>query len=414
MINKHKTVALLGFIIICLTVLVGCGQVTKEVTVTLGERNQLRSKQMSTILFDEFLDEQVSVEYLPAYEDGDKIASVWHYTGLISLSNRLRSLYPDDETIATINDNLFLGLEYYREKRNDGYLVYAVNRGMSQGNAMINNVYDDQMWLAREFVAAYENTNDVNYLNKAKDLVTYIISGWDDSINPATGEEWGGIYWGPTYTSKHTCSNAPIIGVLVDMYYITEDASYLNWAKKIYDFTYTTLRLSDGTYGDMIGTEIVGGQTISHGGIDESRYSYNSGAMITAGVELYRATSEEHYLTDALVTAKAAYEYFGNEDLVEGYVQYPASSTTWFNLVLLIGFVDLNEFAPVEASTYIESYQKSIDYSYDNFYKDGYLPVNWVKGWIPGFEKDEHKNVLDHSSHAETYALLAQFELSKK
>src|SRR5690606_40663265 len=97
------------------------------------------------------------------------------------------------------------------------WTVYGVNRGNSKGGAQvegIENVYDDQMWLIREFLEAYKVTGNELFLEKAEYLTAYVLDGWDCTIDE-NGNEVGGISWGPGYVTKHACSNGPMISPLV-------------------------------------------------------------------------------------------------------------------------------------------------------------------------------------------------------
>jgi hypothetical protein len=417
--NKKKLGLVLGAAVLCLA---SCTK-TVDQTFSIQDSNPsdgltsyARNKKRARLLADQawtnFFDEELpaSYEYYPYKDNVQEMASVWHYGSMLSLYNKFYQLFPEDETIKHRLSVLFDGLEYYRENRSD-YRVYAVNRSYKKGGVLPepnSNVYDDNEWLAREFLNAYENTGDESYLTGAKELVTYILSGWDHSINSATGEEWGGIYWGPYYKSKHTCSNGPVISTLVRLSTITKDSTYLDWAKKVYDFSYKTFRMDNGVYGDMIGTTVDDeDKTIAHGSLDTTAYTYNTGVMISGGAYLYNVTKEQHYLDEALATAEASYTYFANTSLREGYCQFPVSTTLWFNLTLFQGYYDLLSIDKTATDTYFPNIQKSIDFAYNNYLVDNVLPTNWISGWIYGLEKDEYKDIMDVDSNAETYALLA-------
>lgn len=151
---------------------------------------------------------------------------------------------PDDQLLKSRLEMVIEGLEYYHESRNDDYRAYAVKRGFRINDASsgyMADVYDDNMWIAREFLNAYEVLKDESLLTKCKETIRYCLSGWDSSKNPDTGLEWGGIYWGPDYTSKHACSNGPIIATLVRLSKLFPEEevfgrTYLQWAKDVYDF----------------------------------------------------------------------------------------------------------------------------------------------------------------------------------
>lgn len=392
--------------------------------LTYAQRDLKRSLTLTDKMWEDFYDEDLnaSMEYYPYIEDSAEMCSVWHYTSIFSLLNRQLRLDPDNETIKTRHTLVVEGLEYYRERRNDDYRVYAVARGFTPGGASTginSNVYDDNMWIAREFMEAYEITGEDKYLTMCREVIDYCLSGYDHTINEATGEEWGGIYWGPYYKSKHACSNGPIIKTLIKLSdAISEnkeaDDSYFNYAVKLYDFSYQTFKRSDNVYGDMIGTEAdIDGNTISHGTLDETAYSYNSGVMISAGVYLYKATNDVKYLNEAKACAQASYDFFANTSVIDGYMQFPVSTTLWFNLVLMIGLYDLY-FVDSNAATYLDAIQKSIDFAYNNYLYEDVLPVNWLLGFVYGLDKDNHTDIMDRASQAEVYALLAEYQTAKQ
>ena len=384
--------------------------------LTSSDRNNKRSLQLAEQMWKDYYDEDLnaSFEFYPYKDDSEQIASCWHFTSILSLYVKLVGNNPNDKNLKDKLDMVLEGLEYYHEKRNDGHRAYAVKRGIDIDRAQsgyMADVYDDNMWIAREFLNAYEVLEDETLLTKCKETIKYCLTGWDSSINPKTGLEWGGIYWGPDYTSKHACSNGPIISTLVRLHEIMPNEevygrTYLEWAKAVYDFSIKTFKTSDELYGDMIGTEKKQGVTVSHGGLDTTLYTYNTGTMISGGAYLYKVTNDTKYLEQAKKTMEASLEIFGSDDLVEGYYQFPVATTTWFNLTLFQGYYDLL-LVDDSAKDYIEIVQKSIDFAYNNYLYENNLPVNWVSGWQYGLSKDEYRDVMDVASTAETFALLS-------
>ena len=128
--------------------------------------------------------------------------------------------------------------------------------------------------------------------------------------------------------------------------------------------------------------------------------------MISGGAYLYEATKDEKYLNQAKKSMKASFEYFGDYEVLNGYYQFPLGTTIWFNLTLFQGYYDLL-LVDDSASEYLALIQKSIDFAYNNYLYDNYLPVNWVSGWQYGLTSDENKDVMDVCASAEIYALLS-------
>ena len=60
----------------------------------------------------------------------------------------------------------------------------------------------------------------------------------------------------------------------------------------------------------------------------------------------------------------------------------------------------------------IKTFQDSLDYGYENFAKEGFLPANYLKGWDKRNSKDSSKSVMDQATAASMYAMLADFYAS--
>ena len=247
--KKLAKVLTAGVMTFCM---VGCSSTTTEVikagtildnpkdNLTSAERNNLRSKVIADQMWKNYYDEELNgaINYYPYKDDTEEIASVWHFTSILSLYIKLVKNNPNDAELKRKLNTVLEGLEYYHERRTD-YRAYAVKRGVDidmASSGYMADVYDDNMWIAREFLNAYETLNDESLLTKCEETIEYCLTGWDSSINSDTGAEWGGIYWGPDYLSKHACSNGPIISTLVRLSKINPDKvvngrTYLQWAK---------------------------------------------------------------------------------------------------------------------------------------------------------------------------------------
>lgn len=396
---------------------------------SLAVRNLKRGTYMAETMYEDFFDEtrEFAHRNIPRIQSESDFSDCWRYTGLFSMMLRLNELNGKKNTEQF--ENLVSAFDYYKGKRtgyrpgiNDDedtlYTVFAVNRGRGKFLAEAGgqlSVFDDQIWIAREYLNAYRIYGNQTYLDTAKELSDYIYrSGWMPNI--------GGITWGQTYNTRHACSNAPFVKVLIELAETVEknnDANlakqYKEWATNVYEWTYSTLRdPSDNLYWDLVGTIFdADGTPIRNDGIDTAKYTYNSGAMISAGVAMYKMTGQQRYLDEAKATAESCYNKFGVHSFVDGCTMYPSDTTTWFNLVMYIGYYDLF-LADNTQTKYLDDLQRTIDYAYENFGRDGYIPVSWLIGWEKGWEKSDCKNLLDHSSHAETYLLLAQYQESKE
>jgi len=450
----------------------------KPVPTDLAEQNLIRAMQLTdSAVYYHFTrgEEMAMARYYNPYTSvrSDEKGSIWMYTSSIEAVNEVleglkafkehgrTELY--DKSFNRYSDllhKLYNSADYYlgtftlvSYTQTKQWSVYGVNRASYEGSAQVegvNNVYDDQMWFIRELLIAYKQTGNPEYLDKAEYLTGYVLDGWDCSID-ANGKETGGITWGPGYTTKHSCSNAPIVSPLVWLYElykgkndiieyryidaadkrtrktqtVTKSDYYLNFAKKIYAWQKQSLLRSDGVYDDMIGgcspvnpeTEVIDGVSYRKGITCRDRvgppYSYNSGTMLSGAVDLYNSTGEKPYLDDATKLSDASFNYFAKLGAtIQGYYTYDISGfNNWFNNVLLRGYISVYPlYKNVNLS--INSFQQNLDYGYDNYYYRGFLPTNLLLGW----GRDNNNNNLEgifNFAFAAEYATLAKYELEK-
>ena len=382
---------------------------------------------------------------------GSGVADVWPYTAAIEatcsvlealdlLHDEVPELY-DEKHDAYVGqlEYLFANLGFYRGSyrlssyaQRTTWSIYGVHRSDIRGRANvkgIENVYDDQMWLARELVRAYRLTGELAYLDEATMLTDYVLDGWDCCLDP-DGNEYGGISWGPGYNSKHACSNAPIIQPLVWLYDIyrspdwtdsyaniythrTIDAEgnrnktiryrsevYLEFARKIYAWQKRhLLNPSTGVYYDMLGAD----NTIRHVTIGHTQYrthedtgnpggtafTYNTGTMLAGSAELYRVTLHPGYADDVASLTDKSFTAFTKWVSIDGerFRQFPTDDNAtsgfncWFNDVLMRAYVDAYSLQPAAAAKALNIYQFNLDYAYEHYLTDGFLPIDLLGGW---------------------------------
>ena len=203
--KKLAKVLTAGVMTFCM---VGCSSTTTEVikagtilenpkdNLTSAERNNLRSKVIADQMWKNYYDEELNgaINYYPYKDDTEEIASVWHFTSILSLYIKLVKNNPNDAELKRKLNTVLEGLEYYHERRTD-YRAYAVKRGIDidmASSGYMADVYDDNMWIAREFLNAYETLNDESLLTKCEETIEYCLTGWDSSINSDTGAEFIG------------------------------------------------------------------------------------------------------------------------------------------------------------------------------------------------------------------------------
>jgi hypothetical protein len=411
------------------------------------------------------------------------IADVWPYTAAIeahcSLLEALDAVRDTNPLLYEENHEKYAGrlallidnLDWYRGNLrlsayacNKEWQPYAVPRGGAPGQANVSgilNVYDDQMWIARELIRAYRLTGNEEWLLTATHLTDYVLAGWD-CWRDAEGNEYGGITWGPGYNSKHACSNAPIIQPLVwlaeiygdsgeetEYYYrdesnavanVTVDRSalYLDFALRVYDWQKVNLADGKGVYYDMMGADntikVSRGyrQHVDCGGRTGTFFSYNTGTMIggaaslldyleeyegelpdfanahTAGVDIDRLTAMLR--DDITLSARASISNFARYVRAQKSYEFNTDATaengfnTWFNDVLIRAMADAEKWADnTSATTALESTQNNLDYAWDNYNRSGSLPIHLIDGW----GSETRSKAFHQFAFASEYALLS-------
>lgn len=233
------------------------------------------------------------------------------------------------------------------------------------GSATAEVFYDDDVWIAKEFLHAYklgitdDGVKDVKYLTQATRMIKYICeTGWEDTW------KGGGVLWmdphymgsGSSAPQKNTCINAPAADAAVDLYLETGDSAYLNHAKKIYGWVKGQLMDPED---HLMWDKFVN----SEGNIstDKGKLPYNTGCMISAAVGLYEAekalgaTDAQDYLDDALAFADAGIEKWiprtqalNNAGQLH-WTNKIEGGTPWFQSYLAEGLVDIYHLSQNDA-----------------------------------------------------------------
>ncbi len=413
-----------------------------------ASQNALRAKEMTDATISAYMDD-MTYKRLNTVLVADKctvsndqqtfkrkdVCSVWGYTAFMAMISHMMPISDsaNQSYYNTLYKASYDSLDYYEGtgsvmtyKEVTNCSLYAVNRAMSKGTANIsgiNAVYDDQMWLIREMIYVYKLTGEQAYFDEAIRLTDICLDGWDVTKDEK-GNEIGGICWGPGYSSKHTCSNAPMILPLVQLSELYKEKGdqekadyYLNWAVKVYDFCVKYFAHGQ-VYGDLVGSErkTEGSGKNAHyvttaqsNILDTSTYTYNTGTMISGAAALYRATGDIKYQRVAVRNARGAITHFTDKKILDGYSLWPIDAQHWFNLIMLEGYIELYSVDPDVALKGIETFQKTLDYGYEHYNSKGFLPANYLTGWNMSNNKDKEKLLMDQTAAAQMFAMLSAF-----
>ena len=337
-------------------------------------------------------DEQHTVTYLASEEQANipnQFSYLWPYSGTFSAVNALFEATHDKKYKKLLDSRVLPGLEEYFDTQRvpNAYSSYIRTAPAS------DRFYDDNVWLGIDFTDTYQMTQEQKYLDKAQLIWKFIESGTDSILG-------GGIYWcEQKKESKNTCSNAPGSVLALKLFKATNDSSYFEKGKKLYEWTQRNLQDSaDYLYFDNIRLD---------GKIGKAKFAYNSGQMMQSAALLYQLTKNPIYLKDAQNIAKECFNYFFTDFTPatnEEAFRMLKKGDIWFTAVMLRGFIELYQID--KDKTYINAFNKSLSYAWDNARDEKGL----FNTDLSGKSKDDKKWLLTQAAMIEMYARLATIQ----
>ena len=161
------------------------------------------------------------------------------------------------------------------------------NRGFS------NEYYDDDGWWALAWIAAFDLTGEVKYLDLARALFDGMAAGWDDACG-------GGLWWTRRKTYKNAIPNELFLLIAGRLHQrIPGRGDHLVWALREWQW----FRASG-----LIGPAGLVNDGLTAGCLNNGRttWTYNQGVIIGALTVLYEITGDDAHLSQAEAIAAAA------------------------------------------------------------------------------------------------------------
>jgi hypothetical protein len=238
--------------------------------------------------------------------------------------------------------------------------------------------YDDNDWIGLELLRAYRLTHSPSVLASAEEVMAFEMAGWDTNGEHACP---GGIPFSnsPENTDRNTVTTAPTAELGAQLYRITRNPQYLQFAVMAYEWVRRCLLAPSGLYADHIGLT---------GVVEPTLWSYNQGTMIGAGTLLYQTTGNRGFLDQARQCAHAALAYFTAERLGG---ELPFFPSVYFRNVLYLDSITHDPPGSKLAQAYV-------DYAWQNLRLGGNL---FVAGSPPSAQ------LLVQAAIVQIYALLS-------
>jgi len=163
-----------------------------------------------------------------------------------------------------------------------------VNPGFS------NLYYDDDGWWALAWIAAFDLTGEVKYLDLARALFAGMAAGWDDVCG-------GGLWWTRRKTYKNAIPNELFLLIAGRLHQRAAGSAsgYVDWALREWQWF---------SASGMIGPAglVNDGLTADCANNGRTTWTYNQGVIIGGLAVLYEITGDDAYLAQAEIIAAAA------------------------------------------------------------------------------------------------------------
>jgi len=242
-----------------------------------------------------------------------------------------------------------VGLHNYLDTTNSGATEGAFSSTLTAFDANVAppagpggaKYYDDNDWVGIELARLYKLSRSPSLLAGAETVMAFEMAGWQAS--PELGCPGGVPFSNELENSqRNTVTTAPAAELGVQLYRITHNASYLQFAEMAYEWVRQCLLQPSGLYADHVNRR---------GVVEQTLWSYNQGTMIGAGTLLYQATGNPGYLNQARQTAAAALSYFTPERLASEIASFPS---IYFRNLLYLDSVTHEPPGPRIAQAYVD------------------------------------------------------------
>lgn len=350
-----------------------------ETTEGLTEQEELALSMVNTI-FEQYAIEGRKGENayinLKEYHNRSDSGYLWSNFCGVGMQYYLCKLFPEDAGQKETFRKMIKNFDYFRQRdpasnAAENSVKYHSGRGNNLYGGSGDCFFDDNIWVARNFLRAYEILGDEWYLEEAIRVNNWVLSGWNEELD---GIVWSEVGLTDSANEQHLerglSANACSIIVNAKLAQLSKTAEqkafYTEWAEKFYSFCKKMQNKPESyDYWNGIHTVIVDGVR-KDGDVNRVHFSYNSGSMILADLALYELTDDAdkkaEYMDDALGTAAAAYKTFNRVDRRVSYYE----GDPWFAAILNEAYYELFDYAPEIAEKYLDAFKSNVETAYGN------------------------------------------------
>jgi predicted alpha-1,6-mannanase (GH76 family) len=166
----------------------------------------------------------------------------------------------------------------------------AGNFGLLKWTVAAGN--DDAAWAGIALVKAYRLTKKGDYLSKAKEVFSQLITYWDEVCH-------GGVWWDLKRTYKNAITNELFLMLATILYQETKEQEYLEWALKEWNwFKASGLINNDHLINDGLKKE-----NCKNNG--QTTWAYNQGVILGGLTNLWLLEGDSAYIDRANQIATA-------------------------------------------------------------------------------------------------------------
>ena len=304
------------------------------------------------------------IYYIPGsgLYDGEPFSYLWPFSQALAATISMANIPRAGVSFAREIRAQMVGLRSYLDANNSGAPegIYTSTLAAFDGTVAPPagpggaKYYDDNDWVGIELARLYRINHDPSALGNAEAIMAFEMAGWQSS--PELGCP-GGLPFSNSAenTDRNTVTTAPAAELGVQLYRITGNVQYLQFAEMAYEWVRQCLLQPSQLYADHVNRR---------GVVEPTLWSYNQGTMIGAGTLLFQVTGNAAYLYQARQTAQAARAYFTPERLG---AENPFFPSVYFRNLMYLDSVTHDPPGPKIAQAYVDYAWQNLRLSNNQF-----------------------------------------------